>query len=49
MMEQMRIEKELTGDVRVGKEKNNQEVIPLYIAERRKEQVVDLNTARRHR
>ena len=33
----MRIEKELTGDVRVGADKNNQDVLPLYIAERRKE------------
>ena len=33
----MRIEKELTGDVHVGADKNNQNVLSLYIAERRKE------------
>ena len=48
-MEQMIIEKKLTGDVRVGEDKKKQDVLPLYIAERRKEQVVELRTARRHR
>ena len=33
----MRITKELTGDVCVISDKNNQDVLPLYIAERRKE------------
>ena len=35
--EQMRIAEDLTGDVDVGADKNNQDVLPLYIAKRKKE------------